>query len=270
MSNYSEKKSTETAQSKPETSKIIDLLLSGWIDVWHDLQDRFIGPFLQLENTTRPGIIIMVSVIVTWFLYVPIHELLHVAGCVWTGGTVTELVMGNEYGAGFLKEIFPFITPATTKYAGRVTGFEPNGDVGYLITVFAPFILTLFPGVWCFKTACQKQRYWLMGPAIVIGLASFYNLTGDFFEMGTILSTRLTNLLWGGMPDATYANFWLLRSDDIFRLFTEINTAPSAYGVDTGPGRVITGIVIAAGLAFAIMLAGYVYRAGRMIAVWKK
>src|SRR4051812_23337575 len=29
--------------------------------------------------------------VVSWFLYVPTHELLHAFGCLWTGGTVTRL-----------------------------------------------------------------------------------------------------------------------------------------------------------------------------------
>ena len=232
------------------------------------MKNDFVDPFQEMEEPRKPLIIVMVSIVVTWFLYVPIHELLHVAGCVFTGGTVSELVMGREYGADFLKEIFPFITPATTKYAGRVTGFEPNGDIGYLICVFAPFILTLFPGVWCLKQAYKKKIYWMMGPGVVMGLASFYNLTGDYFEMGTILSTRLINSLLGGGPADNFASFWLLRSDDIFRLFSEISEAPEMYGIGTVNGTLVTSLAIAIGLFLAISLAGWVYQIGRLCARW--
>ncbi|MFQ5414746.1 MAG: hypothetical protein ACE5E6_09845, partial [Phycisphaerae bacterium] len=48
----------------------------------------------QLVRTKRPlrvAVLIMVSLVVTWWVYVPIHELLHVLGCVATGGSVTQL-----------------------------------------------------------------------------------------------------------------------------------------------------------------------------------
>ncbi|MCD4653975.1 hypothetical protein K8T06_08565 [bacterium] len=243
-----------------------NLIAGGWITAYQDLMSGFVQPFQKLDSIMLPGIIVLVSTIITWFIYVPIHELFHVGGCVFTGGTVSELVMGHEYGAAYLQNFFPFITPATTQYAGRVTGFEPNGDLGYMITVFAPFLLTLFPGVWFLKKVYTKQKTWLLGPGIVMGLASFYNLTGDYFEMGTILSTRLVNLLLAGQPANLFENFWLLRSDDIFRLFGEIYESPTVYGMDTGLGIIATVSVIVIGFILAVSMAGWTYQLGRRIA----
>lgn len=249
--------------------RIQTILWGGWISAYKDLKTGFIEPFQQRDDLIRPGIVLILSVAVTWFIYVPIHELFHVGGCVLTGGTVTELVMGREYGAGLLKSIFPFITPATTQYAGRVTGFDPNGDFGYFVTVFAPFLLTLFPGIWFLKIAYKHQKTWLLGPGIVMGLASFYNLTGDFFEMGTILSTRLINILTAGFAADTWQGFWLLRSDDIFRLMGEIFENPHIYGMHQASGILITIPVILLGFFLAVCLAGWVYLAGRYVSRWQ-
>jgi len=242
------------------------VFVGGWLTAYEDVMVDFIQPLQNLESILKPGLIVLLSTVITWFIYVPIHELLHVGGCVFTGGSVSELVMGPEYGATFLKNIFPFITPATTQYAGRVTGFEPNGDMGYIVTVFAPFILSLFPGVLCLKLAFKKKKLWLMGPGIVMGLAPFYNLTGDFFEIGTILSTRLVNILFGGQPEMLYTKFWLLRSDDIFRLFSEIVSSPVDYGMNTGLGVFVTVCVIFIGAVLAITFAGWTYLIGRRFA----
>ena len=40
----------------------------------------------------------LLSMVVAWFIYAPIHELLHVLGCVATGGTVSELEIQPIYG----------------------------------------------------------------------------------------------------------------------------------------------------------------------------
>ncbi|MBN1296784.1 hypothetical protein JXA80_08375 [bacterium] len=244
---------------------VLPIIAGGWIQAYRDLRDGFILPFQALESRARPTIVLMLSLIITWFVYVPIHELLHVAGCVGTGGSVSELVMGREYGANYLKAVFPFITPATSRYAGRVTGFEPNGDIGYLITVFAPFLLTVFPGVQCLRKGIVSRQIAWLGPGIVIGLASFYNLTGDFFEMGTILSTRWVNGIGGGRPAAAIDRFWQLRSDDVFRLIGEIAESPGLYGLDRWPGFLATGLVIGLGFVLAVCLAGWVYLAGRRL-----
>ncbi|HPQ39750.1 MAG TPA: hypothetical protein PLV45_05195 [bacterium] len=248
--------------------RIQTILWGGWITAYKDFKNGFIDPLQAAESILKPGLILLVSAAMTWFIYVPIHELFHVGGCVFTGGTVTELVMGREYGAGFLQSIFPFITPDTTRYAGRVTGFDPNGDIGYFITVFAPFLLTLFPGVWFLKIAITRRKTWLMGPGIVMGLAPFYNVTGDYFEMGTIVSTRVINLITAGYPSSAWTDFWLLRSDDVFRLLGEVADSPARYGLNTPAGMLVTGGVILMGLILAVSLAGWVYLGGKYLARW--
>lgn len=258
------KRNNQQSVSSPKPAPgWIRFLFGGWIQAFRDIYNGLIIPFQEIESATKTGLILLASIVVTWFIYVPIHELLHVAGCIVTGGTVTELVMGREYGADFLAKIFPFITPETGQYAGRVTGFEPNGDIGYLATVFAPYILTLFPGIWLIGHAAYTRKFWLFGPGIVVGLAGFYNLIGDYFEMGTILSTRLVHVLTGGNASESITAFWELRSDDLFRLISEISETPANYGMTTAGGITMTLIVIVFGFILAAWLAGLTYIAGR-------
>jgi hypothetical protein len=255
----------QTVSSKKPIPAWMRFLFGGWIQAFRDIYNGLVIPFQELESAAKTGILLLVSVVVTWFVYVPIHELLHVAGCVVTGGTVTELIMGREYGADFLARFFPFITPQSGQYAGRVTGFEPNGDVGYFVTVFAPYILTLFPGIWLVGHAAYTRKFWLFGPGIVVGLAGFYNLTGDYFEMGTILSTRIVDLISGGNASASINAFWEMRSDDLFHLISEISETPANYGMTTGGGIATTLTVIVSGLILAVWLAGVTYIAGRYL-----
>ncbi len=270
MENKTQKK-TDQLRGNTRTHTI-RFFLGGWIDAFNDFRRAVYEPVSAAEKPMVMWIQVVLGIVITWFLYVPVHELLHVAGCVVSGGTVTELVMGREYGADILKHVFPFITPQSSMYAGRVTGFEPNGDFGYLLTVFLPFILTIFPGVWFLKMAIKKKKIWMTGPGAVMGLAPFINLTGDYFEMGTIVSTRLVNIVGGGVPVKLIGDFAatppksffnLLRSDDIFRLFKEMaDASPEIYGLNSVTGILIVGAVIGLGGVLAIVFSGWTYTAG--------
>jgi len=84
----------------------------------------------QLVSVSRPGAMMIGLVFIggiTWFVYVPIHELLHAYGCMWTGGTVTELEIQAHYFGGVLSKFFPWVTTGGD-YAGRLTGFDTHGS----------------------------------------------------------------------------------------------------------------------------------------------
>src|SRR5262245_10080862 len=71
---------------------------------------------------------------VGWWLYVPLHELLHAAACAATGGRVERLEIDAIYGGALLARVLPFVTGASS-YAGRLSGFDPRGsDWIYLAT----------------------------------------------------------------------------------------------------------------------------------------
>ena len=177
----------------------------------------------QLLKTKRPYgtmAVMLVSLVVTWFVYVPIHELLHVAGCVITGGTVEELTIAPCYGGTLLAKVFPFVVSGGD-YAGQVTEFTKEPEYIYLATVVLPFLLSIFIGVPLLKVCARRHAPVLFGVAFVVGLAPFYNLIGDFYEMGSIITTRVLGAV--GVGDAPIA-FKALRSDDIFKLIGQVWT----------------------------------------------
>lgn len=143
-----------------------------------------------------------------WWLYVPLHELLHAAACCLAGGQVSRLEIEAVYGGGLLARLLPFVVPASD-YAGRLSGFDTRGsDLIYLATDLGPFVLTLLPGVWALRRAAAARRPLLFGASLPFALAPFLSLTGDAYEIGSILVTRLP-------PWTAPAVRGLLRGDDL-------------------------------------------------------
>jgi hypothetical protein len=96
-----------------------------------------------------------------------------------------------------LAKVFPWVV-TESKYAGRLSGFDTKGsDLIYLATDFGPFALTVLLGVPLMKLCTRRGRPVLLPIAIVLGLAPFYNLTGDYYEMGSIITTRLATVAFG-------------------------------------------------------------------------
>lgn len=173
---------------------------------------------------------VAIGLLVGWWLYVPVHELLHAAGCVVGGGTVTRLEISPIYLGGPLAAIFPWVE-AGGEYAGRLSGFDVHGsDWTYLLTDFAPFLLTLLPGVWLLRHAARRRQPFVFGAALPLALAPFTSITGDAYEIGSILATRLP-------PWSSDAARQLLRGDDVFYKITEL--------ADVASGRVWAGLLAA-------------------------
>ena len=90
------------------------------------IYDLATGIDVHIARAERRGVAIaklLVAAVATWWVYVPIHELLHVAGCLLTGGTVSELQVAPIYGGAWLARVFPFVVSGGD-YAGRLSGFE--------------------------------------------------------------------------------------------------------------------------------------------------
>ena len=139
---------------------------------------------LHVKRPVSGIILFFVSLVATWFVYVPIHELLHVAGCVITGGTVSQLEIAPQYGGGLLARVFPFVVSGG-EYAGRLSGFDWKGnDLIYLATDMMPYMLSIFIGVPLLKACGRRRRPILFGTAMVLGFAPIYNIPGDYYEMG--------------------------------------------------------------------------------------
>ena len=211
-------------------------------------------PYLALAAT-------LLAMILAWFVYTPIHELLHVLGCVATGGTVSELEIQPIYGGLLLARVFPFVVSGG-EYAGRLSGFDTHGsDLVYLATDFAPYLLTVLIGVPALRRCAGHSRPLVFGGGVVVGLAPFYSLPGDYYEMGSILTTRAAAWLKPGAGPA-YPG---LRSDDVFALLGDVLERPSELGLADGETTIALFLI---GLAFAIglVLAFLTYALGRRVA----
>ncbi len=181
------------------------------------LRPLFTAPFRDvlggLEACVQVGvwglIQVFLGLVAGWWAYVPVHEILHAAACVAAGGAVERLEIAPEYGGALLGSFLPFVVSGG-EYAGRLSGFDTRGsDLVYLATDLGPFLLTLFPGVWLLRWAASRGRGFLFGLALPLALAPFLSLTGDAYEIGSILVTRLPPLAAPQMRE-------LLRGDDLF------------------------------------------------------
>jgi hypothetical protein len=223
---------------------------------WMEGVARAPRPFLTLAAS-------LLAMGLTWFLYVPVHELLHVLGCVATGGSVSELQIQPIYGGALLAELFPFVVSGG-EYAGRLSGFDTHGsDLVYLATDFTPYLLSILIGVPALRQCAMRARPLLFGAAVVLGLAPFYSIPGDYYEMGSILTTRA--LAWatgGGGPPV----FEALRSDDLLALIGDLFARPAELGLGGG-GEVALGAgLIALATAAAVLLAFSTYALGSAVA----
>jgi hypothetical protein len=201
-----------------------------------------------LERALDGGIpalaLVLAGCVAGWFVYVPVHELLHALGCVVTGGTVRRLEIAPQYGGALLARVLPFVA-AGGDHAGRLTGFDTHGsDLVYLATDLAPFVLTLFPGVWLLRRAGTRWKGALFGAALPVALAPFVSLTGDAYEIGSIVTTRLPP--WSS--DALRA---LLRGDDLFEIFPRVRAARSAAAGSGWVVALLLGVVWAYGTYLA-------------------
>ena len=219
----------------------------------------------QVVHAKRPFVallLVFVAGIATWFVYVPIHELLHALGCYITGGAVSTLEIAPEYGGALLAHVFPFVVSGGD-YAGRLSGFDTHGsDLVYLATDALPFLLTITVGVPLLKASTARHQPVRFGAAVVVALAPFYSLIGDYYEMGSIVVTRAATVLRGGATLA-YAS---LRSDDVILLVSRLWSQPHELQLDT-PGAVTAGFIVV-GLAFALgtLLAFATYFLGSQVA----
>jgi len=192
-----------------------------------------------------------------WWVYVPLHELMHAWGCQLAGGTVTRLDIGEGYGGSLLQKVFPYVQVGSD-YAGQLSGFDTHGsDWIYAITVFFPYLLTVLLGVplLLYLRALRhpsNRALLLLGVALPLAWAPFLSITGDYYELGSILVSRLAE---GLLAINTAA--W--RGDDLFRI------AGPIFSTDTKL-RASDGLGILAGFLVGLLLAYATYALGRRFA----
>ena len=209
------------------------------------------------ERPLRSGLGIALAVVVAWFVYVPIHELLHVLGCVATGGRVSELQVDPLYGGALLARVFDFVVVGDGAYAGRLSGFDTGGsDLVYLATDLGPYLLSIFIGIPVLRACAVRSRPLTLGFAAVVALAPFYNAPGDYYEMGSILVTRLAAWASGAGLDAWEG----LRSDDVMLLIESLSADPENLGLASAGAAewsvVALGLISGVALAFLTAAAG--------------
>jgi hypothetical protein len=190
-----------------------------------------------------------------WWLYIPLHELMHAWGAQLGGATVTRLDIEPLYGAHLLQRIFPYVH-AGSAYAGQLTGFDTHGsDLVYALTVFFPFVLSVAVGVPLFARAARTAvpgvaSTLLLGVALPIAWAPILSIGGDFYEMGAIAVSRAAAIF------GVDGRGW--RGDDVVAIVR------SRLGGDAFPLTDLAGV--AASLLVGIVLAFATYAAGRAIA----
>ena len=208
---------------------------------------------LESSISKSPYINLIMMIIcfgLSWWVYVPVHELFHAFGCMLGGGSVTELQISPEYGAGFLKEIFPFVTVGSD-YAGQLTGFDTNGnDLIYLLTDFFPFLLTIVIGVPLLRSASKStglRAAIKLGISLPIALAPFISFSGDYYEMGSILVSGIAD----SITSSTQYLIW--RSDDVFKLVSELFFSDQAYSTLD-----IAGVILSFVLGIVLIYTTYI------------
>lgn len=179
-----------------------------------------------------------------WWIYVPLHELLHAAGCALAGGTVERLQVAPLYGGHLLAAVFPWVE-AGGEYAGRLAGFSTGGnDWIYLATVTAPYLLTLFPGVWALRLAARASRSVTFALLLPFAFAPFLSLAGDAYELGSLAVTNLP--AWESAAERA-----LLRGDDLLLVAGRVAEAGGGAGA-----WVPFGFAVAAGVLWAFVTYG--------------
>lgn len=210
-----------------------------------------LDPFVR-RLTLGSGAAALGAALASWWLYLPAHELLHALGCVAGGGTVWRLEIDAIYGAAWLQRLFPFVAVGS-RYAGQLTGFDTGGsDLTFLLTDALPFVLTVLIGVPALRAAGRMapgtRQALLFGAALPVALAPFVSLPGDYYEMASIVVSRLA-APGLGVPLARW------RSDDVFLL---LESLPGRTWVDTAAiggaatlGTLLAFLTYAAGVAWS-------------------
>ena len=201
-------------------------------------------------------LLLMVATMAAWFIYVPVHELLHAFGCLATGGTVDELQIQVLYGGAILEKVFSFVQ-AGGAYAGRLSQFDTGGsDLVYLATDAAPYLLTVFGGFWLLGRARLRGNPLILGPAVVLLVAPALSLPGDYYEMGSIMVSRLIRVLSGSETAAAG-----VRHEDLLVVLGE-------FGQRFQSRRLAWGAAVAASALTGYVLASLTLAASRAWDRW--
>jgi hypothetical protein len=219
----------------------------------------FVDLFTGLQRLTagvgaRALPLLLLACAAGWWIYVPLHELMHAWGAQLGGATVTRLDIDALYGARLLQRIFPYVQVGSA-YAGQLVGFDTHGnDLTYALAVFFPFALTIGIGVPLLFRATTRPlpgigSTLLFGLVLPVAWAPILSIGGDFYELGSIAVSRAAAVLGGNGEN------W--RGDDVVAIAGRNFSGGFAWFDAAG---------VAASLLVGIVLAFVTYAAGRAVA----
>lgn len=207
---------------------------------------------------------VLLSLAISWIVYVPAHGLLRAAGCAAAGGTVSELAIAPVYGAALLRRAFPFVV-ASSEHAARLTmSWSEGSDLVILAADFAPFLLTVLVGIPLLRSRLLSPsasggwrwwRPWIFGPPALLAAAPAISIAGAYFEMGTVILTR-------GYSAAGVGGLDVLRSDDLLGLLWMLYEKKIVIAAAPAVNWSIALSVIAVSLMLSLALASATYRLG--------
>jgi hypothetical protein len=220
----------------------------------------FIDALAALDRGIAAGgfpaaLLVVAACVAGWWIYVPIHELMHAWGCLLGGGSVTQLDIAAGYGGSLLQRVFPYVHVGS-EYAGQLSGFDTrDNDAIYALTVFFPYVLTVFLGVPGVVYVARRRHpglgaLLLLGMALPAAWAPIMSLAGDFYELGSILVSAAART--GLHVEGTAA--W--RSDDLFKLVRHLFGGSTAVRAGDVAG-------VAAAFALGTVLGFATYAVGR-------
>ena len=183
---------------------------------------------------------ILLGLIFFWHLYVPVHEFLHVAGCLLGGGEVESLTLKAQYGGLILQNLFSFVIPES-EYAGRLTGFKTPNLWAYAMVDFFPYSISFF-GIPLILYCRKKRNAVLFGLGIILAFVPFMSIPGDYYEAVSLATTHIAKAINPDLPQG------VLVSDDVFRSIEQLREAGN---LDWIVGTLIFfGVMLAVYLAF--------------------
>lgn len=175
-----------------------------------------------------------------WHIYVPVHEMLHVAGCILSGGEVSSLNLKPRYGGLLLSKIFSFVVPASD-YAGRLTGFQTPNAWSYALVDFFPYTISLL-GVAVIRLCEKKGAAFFLSLGFILTFVPFMSIPGDYYEAVSLVTTKIAEYGDPSLPAG------VLISDDVFRsvgILLKENRLNISVSI-----LIVVGIIVATYLAF--------------------
>jgi hypothetical protein len=150
---------------------------------------------------------------------------------------VQRLEIQPIWGGALLARLVPWVVSGG-RYAGRLSGFHPAGDVSYVVTVLLPHAVLAPLGAFVSRAAARRSMPFLFGAGLLAAGQPIASLFGDFYESASIVVTALARAAGAGWAVA-------LRGDDL-----EV-VVPVAMRLGTPAAFALLGCGIAGGVALA-------------------